>query len=145
MKQNWKIEKSQRSLPMWNIFKMLFFDALYGGPIVNGFGFLVTLHDSRNPFRGTVISYSNTSSDMNFQTILTKFLSQKSGSSRRILTLALSKEKLACWWLSTCLLFQKIVQLLLKLLSVRNNSAQMHLASVRLNWNGLYRFAEKII
>ena len=33
---------------------MLFFDALYGGPIANGFGFLVTLHDSRNPFRGTV-------------------------------------------------------------------------------------------
>ena len=40
---------------MSNIFKMLFFDAIYGGPIANGFGFLVTLHDSRNPFRGTVI------------------------------------------------------------------------------------------
>ena len=39
---------------MSNIFKMLFFDAIYGGPIANGFGFLVTLHDSRNPFRGTV-------------------------------------------------------------------------------------------
>ena len=39
---------------MWNILKMQFFEALYGGPIANGFGFLVTLHDSRNPFRGTV-------------------------------------------------------------------------------------------
>ena len=33
---------------------MQFFDALYGGPVANGFGFLVTFHDSRNPFRGTV-------------------------------------------------------------------------------------------
>ena len=33
---------------------MLFFDVLYGGPIADGFGFLVTLFDRRNPFRETV-------------------------------------------------------------------------------------------
>ena len=38
---------------------MLFFDALYGGPVANGFGFLVILHDSRNPFRGTVCKVLN--------------------------------------------------------------------------------------
>ena len=33
---------------------MPFFDALYDGPRAIGFGFEVTLHDSKNPFRGTV-------------------------------------------------------------------------------------------
>ena len=34
---------------------MPFFDALYDGPRAIGFGFFkVTLHDSKNPFRGTV-------------------------------------------------------------------------------------------
>ena len=39
---------------MQNIFKILFFDALYDGSIANGFRFLVTLHDSKSPFRGTM-------------------------------------------------------------------------------------------